>query len=531
MAKNKYYDHLKPQLPQQSFSDIVEQQLGIIQQQQQARAAQDMQIQKARQKSFESQQKELLGFDVSDMSEVDKQTFGTKRDWLKGRIDDYYYNPSNYGEFVEDVNSLKGLHGTLKNHTENTKTGRNNLEGWVSGTKQWTDKDLELKDNMNTLNAKRQMWEMSGIDPESMQIDPNTGDTYAFYTDINGNRMKDESGQDMFGLASDAPSRGSQEYFSPTASPYANMMPGSFSKDFSAAARRLKNNPNMSMEEKMGTLRSWVTTEATQNQSVMATANNQFMENYGGSAQAAMTQDAQNDPGDGSYVPIQMREYIDETMKFLEGNLAESDSDDSGSPSAAPTPTTVRFDMGQFQSMAPNMFGSIVPDPSFGEGITNLMVPRKGVGASSIMIPRSYQPQDESDPRFNEVSDQYKAKALAMDTNKNIFVQAEMYFEAGEEELPPELAARRANLLAMGFATEAAKATRVKRTVPIVVSPTIVVDGTTIRNPEYLSILAQIAYVKGYKIEDQVDAAAKGMDILELFNDEQAQIAAALPGN
>ena len=83
----------------------------------------------------------------------------------------------------------------------------------------------------------------------------------------------------------------------------------------------------------------------------------------------------------------------------------------------------------------------------------------------------------------------------------------------------------------MGFATEAAKATRVKRTVPIVVSPTIVVDGTTIRNPEYLSILAQIAYVKGYKIEDQVDAAAKGMDILELFNDEPAQIAAALPGN
>ena len=89
MAKNKYYDHLKPKLPQQSFSDIVEQQIGIIQKQQQARAVQEMQIQKARQKAFESQQKELLGFDVSDMSEVDKQTFATKRDWLKGRIDDY----------------------------------------------------------------------------------------------------------------------------------------------------------------------------------------------------------------------------------------------------------------------------------------------------------------------------------------------------------------------------------------------------------------------------------------------------------
>ena len=530
MAKNKYYDYLKPKLPQQSFSDIVDQQISIVQQQQQARAAQDMQIMKARQKSYESQQRELLGFDVADMSEVDKQTFAAKRDWLKGRIDDFYYNPSNYGEFVEDVTALKGLHATLKNHYDNTKTGMNNLEGWVSGTKQWTDKDLELKDDINTLNAKRQMWEMSGIDVESIQVDPATGDTYAFYTDINGNRMKDQSGQDMYGLASQAPSRGSQEYFSPTAAPYANILPGKFSSDFSAAAKRLKNNPGMSMDQKMSTLRSWVTTEALQNQSVMATANAQFMENYGGSAQAAMMQDAKNDPGDGSYVPIQMREYIDETMKFLQGNLAEKD-DDSGTPSAAPTPTTVRFDADQFKFSAPNMLGSILPDPSFGDGITNMLVPKKGVGSSSIMVPRSYQPQSQSDPRFNEVSDQYKAKAVAIDANKNIFVQAEMFFEAGEEELPPELAARRANLMAMGFDADAAKVSRVKKTVPIVVSPTIMVDGRMIRNPEYLSILAQLAYVKGYKIEDQLDAAAKGMDILEDFNDEQAQIAAALPGN
>ena len=529
MAKNKYYDYLKPKLPQQSFSDIVDQQLSIIQQQQQDRAAQDMQIMKARQKSFESQQRELLGFDVADMSEVDKQIFASKRDWLKGRIDNFYYNPSNYGEFVEDVNSLKGLHATLKNHYDNTKTGLNNLEGWVSGTKQWTQKDLELKDDINTLNAKRQMWEMSGIDVESIKVDPATGDTYAFYTDINGNRLKDQSGQDMYGLASEAPSRGSQEYFSPTSSPYANVMPGKFSGGFSAAANRLKNNPQLSMEQRMSTLRSWVTTEALQNQSVMATANAQFMENYGESARAAIAQDAKNDPGDGSYVPIQMREYIDETMKFLQGNLVESD--DSDGPKAAPTPTTVRFDVSQFMFSAPNMLGSLVPDPSFGSGITNMLVPRKGVGASSIMVPRSYQPQDQSDPRFNEVSDQYKAKAIAMGADKNIFVQAEMFFEVGEDELPPELAARRANLMAMGFDADAAKASRVKKTVPIVVPPTIVVDGRTIRNPEYLSILAQLAYVKGYKIEDQLDAAAKGMDILEDFNDEQAQIAAALPGN
>ena len=53
---------------------------------------------------------------------------------------------------------------------------------------------------MNTLNVKRQMWEMSGIDPTAVTVDEN-GDTYGFYTDINGVRLKDESGQDLYGLA------------------------------------------------------------------------------------------------------------------------------------------------------------------------------------------------------------------------------------------------------------------------------------------------------------------------------------------
>ena len=68
--EQKYYDHLKPKLPKQSFSDMVDQQMAIVQQQQQMRAAQDMQIMKARQKQMESQQKQLLGFDVADMSEA-----------------------------------------------------------------------------------------------------------------------------------------------------------------------------------------------------------------------------------------------------------------------------------------------------------------------------------------------------------------------------------------------------------------------------------------------------------------------------
>ena len=240
--EQKYYDHLKPKLPKQSFSDVVNQQMEIVQKQQQLRAAQDMQIMKARQKQMESQQKQLLGYDVADMSEVDKQTFGAKRDWLKGRIDNYYYGPQNYGQFVEDVNALKTLHAELKNHSDNVSTSMNNLEGWVAGTKEWTNKDLELKDDMNTLNAKRQMWEMSGIDPESLTVDEN-GDTYAYYTDINGQRLKDANGQDMYGLASQAPSRGSQEYFSPTTAPYANLLPGEFAKKFLIIPRKASSEP------------------------------------------------------------------------------------------------------------------------------------------------------------------------------------------------------------------------------------------------------------------------------------------------
>ena len=159
--EQKYYDHLKPKLPKQSFSDVVNQQMEIVQKQQQLRAAQDMQIMKARQKQMESQQKQLLGYDVADMSEVDKQTFGAKRDWLKGRIDNYYYGPQNYGQFVEDVNALKTLHAELKNHSDNVSSSMGNLEGWVTGTKEWTNEDVELKDDMNSLNYKRQMWEMS----------------------------------------------------------------------------------------------------------------------------------------------------------------------------------------------------------------------------------------------------------------------------------------------------------------------------------------------------------------------------------
>jgi len=120
---------------------------------------------------------------------------------------------------------------------------------------------------------------------------------------------------------------------------------------------------------------------------------------------------------------------------------------------------------------------------------------------------------------------------VAMDQGKNLFVQAEMYMEVTDEELAldPELQARRNNLIALGLDADAAKVSRKKRTVNIVVTPTMEKGGRTVRNPEYLTILANLAKAKGYKIEDQLEAAGKGMDILDDFNDEQAQISAFMP--
>lgn len=521
MAEQKYID-LKPQLQPTSFSDVVDQQIQIINQQRAQRAAFEFSMSRDRQKQVESQQKETLGFDVADLSEVDKQTFTNKMNWVKGRINDYYYSGEKTGEFVEDINNLKTLHAGLKNHYENVKTSMNNLEGWVSGTKQWTNNELELKDNVETFNNKRMQWEMSGIDPTSLKVDER-GDTYAYYTDINGQRMKDENGQDMYGLASAAPSRGSQEYFSPTSQPYGNLYPGKFSKEFSAAAKRLKNNPGASYDQNVQQLQTWVTATAMNNPSVQATAMNAFNNNYGGAAQAAIAADAAT--LEEGAPPIYMRDYIDETMDFLLGNLQEKET--KSDAKIKPLPSFSTFSQQNFAFYAPtgpNQAG-------FAEGITNMLVPSTGAGGSNLMIKRSHVPQDQNDPRYNEVSDQFKVLSLAIDDKKNLFVDAEMYFELTGNELAndPELQARRANLIAMGLSTDAAKISRKKRTANIMIAPTMMKDGRNVRNPEYMSILAKLAYVKGYRIDDAVQAAAKGMDILEKFNREQEQIAASAP--
>tara|TARA_R110002020_G_scaffold118818_5_gene271497 strand:+ start:1174 stop:2745 length:1572 start_codon:yes stop_codon:yes gene_type:complete len=520
--ENKYYDYLKPQLPKQSFSDVVNQQLQIVQQQQQQRLAQDMLIQREQRKVQDAQQQELLGFDPSNFSDVDRQVFAAKKDWLSNRINGFYYTGSNRSEFVNDVQSLNNLYEGLENHHANTTTERTNLEGYVSGTKQWTDKTMKLGDTKESLDYKVSQWNTSGVDPNSIEFDAN-GDAYGYYTDINGMRMQGEDGADMFGLVAEAPTRGSKEYFSPTVSPYENLLPGAFSKTYSAGATRLKNNQNLTYDQKLTELREWVTFDAMNNPSVAATARSQFAQNYGEDVfQSYLATDQQKNGGQEGYIPMDMREYVDETMRFLEGNLmdAPTETDDKG-----PTvfPSSVEFKMDNFY-IDPAFQMSQAYTPTFGSGISSLMVPKSGVGKSSVMVESTYTPQNNSDPRANEVSDQYKVLGVAVDASgaNNLFVRAEMYVEEDISSMDPAIAAQleNYNINADG------KTTNVKKVVNIVV-PAVGQNGE--KSAEYLSILAQIGYMAGIKEGDRRDAIAKGLETLKMFNDSEAQIFASQP--
>ena len=514
--EQKYYDHLKPKLPKQSFSDMVNQQMEIVQKQQQLRAAQDMQIMKARQKQMESQQKQLLGYDVADMSEVDKGTFGAKRDWLKGRIDNYYYGPQNYGQFVEDVNSLKTLHAELKNHSDNVSSSMNNLEGWVSGTKDWTNNDMELKDDANTLNAKRQMWEMSGIDPESLTVDEN-GDTYAYYTDINGQRLKDANGQDMYGLAAQAPSRGSQEYFSPTTAPYANLLPGEFAKKFSSSLVKLRQNPDQTAAEKEAIMRQWVTASVMKNQSAMATARSVFQDSYGEEFESVLTQDQSANQGD-DYVPMDLREYVNETMRFLPVEVQSNSSGSGTNPQDEVFPTSARFDAAEFN--VPAYF----PDPSGasqppGAGVAAMFVPRTTQGRSTMVVQlgadRADLPSD--DPRRAISGDSYKVSSVAVDSNNNMFVKANVKVKVPKNQMTQAERERMESL--PGYDPNSEEMVEVYRDMPIYIERPSQGDPNSI---EYLSILKNIAITAGFDGDDR-DLMQKGLEILKANNDRVQQ--------
>tara|TARA_X000001036_G_scaffold28804_1_gene23803 strand:+ start:17645 stop:19468 length:1824 start_codon:yes stop_codon:yes gene_type:complete len=529
MAK-KYYDYLKPIAPQQTFSDTVAQQLSILEAQQQKMASSRLKQQKEDMKAMAAQEKQLLGFDTEGFSDVHKEAFNNKLLSIRGKVNDYHYSGVNQGAFFEDVMGLKDLHSTFKKHSTNVKSERQALEGWVTGTKDWNDKNNELKDDMNTLDLKNQMWNMSGVESGSINYDSVTGDAYGFYTDINGNRLKDESGSDRYGLVSQAPSLGSKSYYSPTSSPYANLLPGAFAEDFSKMSNMLKSNPNMTYDQKLEEMRKHVTTSAMQNPAVGATAMTQFVENYGEKAfQAVLDNDAKQFEGDSNYIPIDMREYIDETMKFLQGNIA--DSDDSDAPSVFPS--TVEFNLQDFSSntatsevlTAEGLLGGSAMqfNDNFGSGISALMVPKSGVGKSSIMVESTYKPQSQDDARYGEVSDQYRVNGVAIDEDRNLFVRAEMYVSQDVSDLSAERLERLRSLQGVDIDLET-KTARSKVVRNIVVTP-INRDGS--RNEEYISILGQIGYAAGVKQGSQQDALKAGMQTLVDFNDSQAQIRAS----
>lgn len=526
MPEQKYYQYVQKPAPQ-SFSDVINQQIELINQRKSQEAVQQMQVMAKQQQIQDTQAKSLYGFNVDELSDMDREIFNAKKGWMKDRIDNYHYSGANRNEFQEDVATLKTRFEELKAHTDNTKAERAKLEGWVSGTQPWTDSSLELKDDINSYQVKLNNWKSGGIDASTLQIDPATGDAYAAYTDINGNPLMDEQGMPQYGPAHLSPTRGAKEYFTPTTAPYANLLPGKFSKDFSAAASRLRKNENMSLEEKQAELMSWVTATAAENPSVVATANTIFEQNYGPAAAAAIAKDAENDPGDGSYTPIQLREYVDETMKFLVGNLVETESSDGSTTSVNDAfPGSQAFDPQMFMDMQPTMLGSIVPDTTYGEGITALMVPKTTAGRSSVTVESSWNPNFFEGGRKEMVGDNYKVASVGMDTSRRLFVMAEMYVEEDKMKYTEEQLARMASLPGVVISDDKVKR---KKEIPILVEPTTVnIDGNSTPNQEWISIVAQIGRVAGVK-DDRRAQIMKGMEILNNWNDETAQINASLP--
>ncbi len=465
-----------------------------------------------------------MGLMSIKLSQLDREVFNAKKQWMKDRIDSYYYSGANRDEFMQDVSTLDARFNELKAHSDNTKDERAKLEGWVSGTTPWKDKVNELKDDINSYGLKVSQWEQGGVDPSSIQVDPATGDAYANYTDINGNPLLDEQGNPQFGLVHQSPTRGSKEYFTPTTAPYPNLLPGEYSKKFSAATSRLRKNKDLTPQQREEILANWVTTDAMSNSSAIATSQSVFDQNYGGAADAAAQEDAKLDPGDGSYVPIQMREYVEETMRFLRGNLVEvknSDGSSNGSGRSEVFPGSVYFDYMQFQPS----FGSYVPPE--GGTPTALAVPKTTAGRSNIVVETVYDPSKFSGERANMSANNYRVAAVGIDDNRHLYVLAETYVEIEMSEFTPEQLEEFRKLEGVEIDLTSKTVTQ-KKEFPIMVEPTMInITGSSDANQEYISILAQIGRNCGVK-GDRKAQVRKGIEELQKWNDEAAQIDASL---
>ena len=105
------------------------------------------------------------------------------------------------------------------------------------------------------------------------------------------------------------------------------------------------------------------------------------------------------------------------------------------------------------------------------------------------------------------VGDSYKVAAVAMDANKNLFVMAETIVEEDKSNFTPE------------------QLERLSRNPSIVT--TININNKSMVNEEYMTILASIGRVSGVK-DDRRAQIKKGLDVLDKWNNEAAQINASL---
>jgi hypothetical protein len=122
--------------------------------------------------------------------------------------------------------------------------------------------------------------------------------------------------------------------------------------------------------------------------------------------------------------------------------------------------------------------------------------------------------------------DNYKVASVGMDTSRRLFVMAETYIEEDKNNYTPEQIARLSALPGVVITENKVKR---KKEIPILVEPTTVnIDGNSTPNQEWISIVAQIGRVAGVK-GDRREQILKGMDILNNWNDETAQINASLP--
>jgi len=253
------------------------------------------------------------------------------------------------------------------------------------------------------------------------------------------------------------------------------------------------------------------------NQSAMATARSVFQDEYGEEFESVLAQDQQANQGEG-YVPMDIRDYINETMRFLPVEV-ESDSAGSGvNPQDEVFPTSARFDASEFNvpTFFPSPNGSNQPP---GTGVAAMFVPRTTQGASTMIVQLGVDRDQLAarDPRKGMAGDSYKVSTVALDVNNNMFVKANVKVKVPKNQMT-EAERRRLESLP-GYDPNSEEMVEVYRDVPIYMPAPEPGSQDAI---EYLSILKNIAISSGYSGSDG-ELAEKGMEIIKANNDRVQQ--------